>query len=64
MKLCGFEAGADQPFFLIAGTCVIESEQMALDTAPWVCPSFINHRLTKPIAHPERRFVASAWRRA
>jgi len=33
MKLCGFEAGLDQPFFLIAGTCVIESEQMALDTA-------------------------------
>jgi 2-dehydro-3-deoxyphosphooctonate aldolase (KDO 8-P synthase) len=33
MKLCNFEVGLDQPFFLIAGTCVIESEQMALDTA-------------------------------
>lgn len=33
MKLCDFEIGLDQPFFLIAGTCVIESEQMALDTA-------------------------------
>ncbi|TFW09678.1 3-deoxy-8-phosphooctulonate synthase [Oxalobacteraceae bacterium OM1] len=33
MKLCGFNVGLDQPFFLIAGTCVIESEQMALDTA-------------------------------
>ena len=33
MKLCGFEAGLDQPFFLIAGPCVIESRQMALDTA-------------------------------
>ena len=33
MKLCGFEVGQDQPFFLIAGTCVIESRQMALDTA-------------------------------
>ena len=33
MKLCGFEVGLDQPFFLIAGPCVIESEQMALDTA-------------------------------
>jgi 2-dehydro-3-deoxyphosphooctonate aldolase (KDO 8-P synthase) len=33
MKLCGFETGLDQPFFLIAGTCVIESEQMTLDTA-------------------------------
>jgi 2-dehydro-3-deoxyphosphooctonate aldolase (KDO 8-P synthase) len=33
MKLCDFEVGLDKPFFLIAGTCVIESEQMALDTA-------------------------------
>lgn len=33
MKLCGFDVGLDHPFFLIAGTCVIESEQMALDTA-------------------------------
>ena len=33
MKLCGFEAGLDQPLFLIAGPCVIESRQMALDTA-------------------------------
>ncbi len=33
MKLCNFETGLDKPFFLIAGTCVIESEQMALDTA-------------------------------
>jgi len=33
MKLSYFEAGLDQPVFLIAGTCVIESEQMALDTA-------------------------------
>ena len=33
MKLCGFEIGLDQPFFLIAGPCVIESRQMAFDTA-------------------------------
>ncbi|SFC39598.1 3-deoxy-8-phosphooctulonate synthase [Collimonas sp. OK412] len=33
MKLCGFDIGLDQPFFLIAGPCVIESRQMALDTA-------------------------------
>jgi 2-dehydro-3-deoxyphosphooctonate aldolase (KDO 8-P synthase) len=33
MKLCGFEAGNTQPIFLIAGTCVVESESMALDTA-------------------------------
>lgn len=33
MKLCGFEVGLSQPFFLMAGPCVIESEQMAMDTA-------------------------------
>ncbi len=33
MKLCGFEVGLDKPLFLIAGPCVVESEQMALDTA-------------------------------
>ncbi len=33
MKLCGFDVGLAHPFFLIAGPCVIESEQMALDTA-------------------------------
>ncbi|HEX8979052.1 MAG TPA: 3-deoxy-8-phosphooctulonate synthase [Parasulfuritortus sp.] len=33
MKLCGFEAGLDQPLFLIAGPCVIESQQLAMDTA-------------------------------
>ncbi len=33
MKLCGFNAGLNQPLFVIAGPCVIESEQLALDTA-------------------------------
>ncbi|MDD2926070.1 3-deoxy-8-phosphooctulonate synthase [Rhodoferax sp.] len=33
MKLCGFEIGLQQPFFLIAGPCVIESEQLQMDTA-------------------------------
>ncbi len=33
MKLCGFEAGSSQPFFLIAGPCVIESEELALQTS-------------------------------
>src|SRR5512140_3304711 len=33
MRLCGFEASLHHPLFLIAGPCVIESEQMALDTA-------------------------------
>ena len=33
MKLCNFEVGLDHPLFLIAGPCVIESEQMAIDSA-------------------------------
>ena len=33
MNICGFNVGIDQPFFLIAGTCVVESEQMTIDTA-------------------------------
>lgn len=33
MKLCGFDIGLNQPFFLIAGPCVVESEQMQMDTA-------------------------------
>src|SRR4051794_8225077 len=33
MKLCGFEVGLDQPFFLIAGPCVVESEQLQMDVA-------------------------------
>src|SRR5450830_653237 len=33
MKLCGFEVGLNQPLFLIAGPCVIESEQLQMDTA-------------------------------
>ncbi|THF72396.1 MAG: 3-deoxy-8-phosphooctulonate synthase, partial [Methylophaga nitratireducenticrescens] len=33
MQLCGHEVGGKQPLFLIAGTCVIESEQMTMDVA-------------------------------
>lgn len=33
MKLCGFEAGLDQPMFLIAGPCVIESRELVMRTA-------------------------------
>ena len=33
MKLCGFNIGLDQPFFLIAGPCVVESEQLQMDVA-------------------------------
>ncbi len=33
MQLCGFDIGLDKPFFLIAGPCVVESEQLQMDTA-------------------------------
>jgi 2-dehydro-3-deoxyphosphooctonate aldolase (KDO 8-P synthase) len=33
MNLCGYKVGLDQPFFLIAGPCVVESEQLQIDTA-------------------------------
>ena len=36
MKLCNFEAGLDKPLFLIAGPCVIESEELALETAGYL----------------------------
>jgi 2-dehydro-3-deoxyphosphooctonate aldolase (KDO 8-P synthase) len=33
LKLCGFDAGLERPFFLIAGPCVVESEQLQMDVA-------------------------------
>lgn len=36
IDICGFKAGLSQPFFLIAGTCVIESEEMTLSTAAYL----------------------------
>src|SRR6185369_7560393 len=33
MKLCGFEVGLHKPFFLLAGPCVVESEQLQMDVA-------------------------------
>ncbi|PKM36931.1 MAG: 3-deoxy-8-phosphooctulonate synthase [Gammaproteobacteria bacterium HGW-Gammaproteobacteria-10] len=36
MKLCNFEVGLDKPLFLIAGPCVIESEELALETAGYL----------------------------
>ncbi|MDP3705145.1 MAG: 3-deoxy-8-phosphooctulonate synthase [Legionellaceae bacterium] len=36
MKLCGFEVGIDAPLFLIAGPCVIESEELAIETAGYL----------------------------
>jgi 2-dehydro-3-deoxyphosphooctonate aldolase (KDO 8-P synthase) len=49
MKLCSFEVGIDQPFFLIAGPCVIESEQLALDTAGYL--KEITQRLNIPFIY-------------
>lgn len=46
MQLCGFDVGLQRPFFLIAGPCVIESEQLALDTAGTLC------ELTKKLGIP------------
>ena len=36
MKLCGFSAALEAPFFLIAGPCVVESETLAMDTAGYL----------------------------
>ena len=36
MKLCGFEVGINEPLFLIAGPCVIESEELAIETAGYL----------------------------
>ncbi len=33
MKLCNFEVGSDQPFFLLSGPCVVESEKLTLEIA-------------------------------
>ncbi len=49
MKLCGFEVGLDRPLFLIAGPCVIESEQLAMDTAGRL--KEITHRLNMPFIY-------------
>jgi 2-dehydro-3-deoxyphosphooctonate aldolase (KDO 8-P synthase) len=49
MQICGFKVGLHQPFFLIAGPCVIESEQFALDTAGKL--KEIAQRLTIPFIY-------------
>lgn len=49
MQLCGFEVGLDQPFFLLAGPCVIESEKMALETAEQL--KTICERLSIPLIY-------------
>ncbi|MFA7624414.1 MAG: 3-deoxy-8-phosphooctulonate synthase, partial [Pusillimonas sp.] len=46
MNLCGFDVGLSRPFFLIAGPCVIESRQMAFDTAGQL------HEITQALGIP------------
>lgn len=68
MKLCGFDIGLQQRFFLIAGPCVIESEQLQMDTAGTLkeitaslgIPLFSKAVLTKPIAPAAALFAAPA----
>jgi 2-dehydro-3-deoxyphosphooctonate aldolase (KDO 8-P synthase) len=67
MKLCGFDIGLNQPFFLIAGPCVVESEQLQMDTAGrsrrsrprWAFRSSSRAASTRPTG---RRAPASAAR--
>lgn len=54
MKLCGFEAGLDQPLFLIAGPCVIESRGLQVEVAGKLYKDDIN-RLTKLHERPAER---------
>ncbi len=49
MKLCGFEIGLQQPFFLIAGPCVVESEELARETAGQL--QAITHELDIPFIY-------------
>ena len=49
MKLCGFEVGLDQPLFLIAGPCVIESMELARETAGQL--KEISERLNIPLIY-------------
>lgn len=71
-QLCGFEIGLNKPFFLIAGPCVIESEQFSIDTAgeiKAICaelniPFIYKSSFIKQIAHPVPHFGDWAWKRA
>jgi hypothetical protein len=68
MKLCGFEVGLHRPFFLIAGPCVIESEQLQMDTAGTLkeittrlgIPSSSKAVLTRPTAPVAALFAGPA----
>src|SRR5262245_32278953 len=65
MRLCGFEVGLDQPLFLIAGPCVVESRQMALETA-WdlreICRSAGVHLIYKSSYDKANRSSGKSYR--
>ena len=66
MKLCGFDAGLAHPLFLIAGPCVVESEQLQMDVAgqlkemtgalgiPFIFKSFIHAALQHQATRTEK----------
>jgi 2-dehydro-3-deoxyphosphooctonate aldolase (KDO 8-P synthase) len=68
MKLCGFDIGLDKPFFLIAGPCVVESEQLQLDTAGTLkeitSKLGINFIFKSSFDKANRSSAAPAWKKA
>ena len=65
MKLCGFDIGLDQPFFLIAGPCVVESEQLQMDVAGQlkeICASLGLHFIFKSSYDKANRSSGASFR--
>jgi 2-dehydro-3-deoxyphosphooctonate aldolase (KDO 8-P synthase) len=65
MNLCGFKAGLDQPLFLIAGPCVVESRELALDTAgelKEICASLGVHFIYKSSYDKANRTSVKSFR--
>jgi len=65
MELCGFKAGLDQPLFLIAGPCVVESRDLALDTAgelKEICASLGVHFIYKSSYDKANRTSLKSYR--
>ncbi len=65
MKLCGFDVGLDQPFFLIAGPCVVESEQLQMDVAGQlkeICASLGLHFIFKSSYDKANRSSGTSFR--
>ncbi len=65
MKICGFEVGIQAPLFLIAGPCVIESEELAIETAGYLkelCQRLAIHFIYKSSFDKANRSSASSFR--